>query len=371
MKYVQINTYSGGSTGSIMMKLHRELLGRGNESYVAWARGRDTIGDHEIKIGNMLDVYVHGIYVRLTGRMGFASKRSTAALLKRLDQIDPDVVHLHNIHGYYISIEMLFDWLAKHHCQVKWTLHDCWAFTGHCVYFTYAKCSQWKTHCAYEKPCPQLNTYPKTISKTNCERNFEDKRRIFTSIPTNRMTLIAPSHWLEGLVKQSFLKEYPLEVRLNTIDTSIFRPTPSDFRERYGIGDRFMILGVASPWTERKGLETFLRLANDLDDNFSVVLVGLSKKQIKAMPSSVVALERADSRELASIYTTADVLLNPTREDNYPTVNLEAQACGTRVITYDVGGCAETLQDERSYIVSNYFEVIQALTRLRDVVHCE
>ena len=294
------------------------------------------------------EVYLHGAMTRLRDRMGFYSKRDTVRLLKRLDEIDPDVVHLHNIHGYYVNIEMLFAWLAAHRCQVRWTLHDCWALTG---------------HCAYSESCPQPDAYPKTICKSNCARNFEDKRRIFTSVPPERMTLICPSQWLADLVAKSFLKGYPVEVRHNTIDKAVFKPTPSDFRERYGIGDRFMILGVASPWTERKGLGDFVRLAGELDsDRYAIVLVGLSAKQMKSLPVGIIGLTRTDSpQELAGIYTTADVFFNPTVEDNYPTVNLEAEACGTPVITYDTGGCRETIADVRSHVVEGYSQAVELL----------
>lgn len=345
LRYVQLNSFYNGSTGTIMRNLHRELTGRGVDSYILWGRRHETVSDHERCVATRLGYLSHGALVRLDDRMGFHSKRDTTRLLGILDEIDPDVVHLHNVHGYWVNVEMLFGWLASHRCQVRWTLHDCWALTGHCAYFTYVKCAQWQSHCAYSETCPQLGTYPKTYSKRSCARNFADKKRIFTSVPPERMTLITPSYWLEGIVKQSFLKAYPVEVRHNSVDTTVFKPTPSDFRDRYGIGDRFMILGVASPWTERKGLGDFLRIARELDSKrYAIVLVGLSKKQIKRLPEEIVALERMSSpQELAAIYTAADVFFNPTREDNFPTVNLEAEACGTPIVTYDTGGCGETV----------------------------
>lgn len=363
LRYVQINSFYNGSTGSIMRGLHAQLSNCGVDSYCFWGRRHETIDDHMTCCATKTEVYLHGAMTRLRDRMGFYSKCDTARLLERLDKIDPDVVHLHNIHGYYVNIEMLFSWLARHRCQVRWTLHDCWAFTGHCAYFTYVKCAQWMTHCAYSEGCPQPDAYPKTICKTNCARNFEEKRRIFTSVPPERMTLICPSQWLADLVGESFLKGYPVEVCHNTIDNSVFKPTPSDFRERHGVGDRFMILGVASPWTERKGLGDFVRLAGELDrEKSSIVLVGLSEKQVKSLPVGVIGLTRTDSpQELAGIYTTADVFFNPTVEDNYPTVNLEAEACETPVITYDTGGCRETIGDVRSCVVEGYAQAVELL----------
>lgn len=336
--YAHINTVPNGSTGGIMMKEHLELLASGEESFVFWGRGRAAEGKREMRFATDLEVKADVLQTRFDGKAGFHSKAATKRLLARLDEIRPDVVHLHNLHGYYVNIEMLMEWLATCDCKVEWTLHDCWAFTG---------------HCAYVKPCPQLDTYPKTYSKASCSWNFEQKKRLFNLVTADRMKLITPSQWLVDLVGESFLSKYPVEVRHNTIDTSVFKPTPSDFRERHGIGDRFMILGVASPWTERKGLGDFIRLAGELDsDKYAIVLVGLSEKQVKEMPEGIVCLARTDSREeLAGIYSTADVFFNPTVEDNYPTVNLEAEACGTPVVTYDTGGCAETLRREDSHVI--------------------
>ncbi len=365
LRYVQMNSFYNGSTGTCMRNLHSALTERGVDSYCFWGRRHGTIDDHMQCCASKAGVYWHGAMTRLHDRMGFYSKGDTAKLLARLDEIDPDVVHLHNMHGYYVNIEMLFGWLASHRCQVRWTLHDCWAMTGHCAYFTYAKCAQWKSHCAYFGKCPQLDIYPKTISKANCARNFEDKKRIFTSVPPERMTLITPSQWLADLVAESFLKDYPVEVRHNTIDTSVFKPTPSDFRERYGIGNRFMVLGVASPWTERKGFADFVRLAGELDDKkFVIVLVGLSERQVKGLPERVIGLTRTDSpQELAAIYSTADVFFNPTVEDNFPTVNLEAEACGTPVVTYDTGGCRETLNMSASAFVEGYLQALEHIEK--------
>lgn len=364
--YAHINTVPNGSTGGIMMKEHKELLAAGEESYAFWGRGREAENPNEMKFASDAEVKLDVFQTRIDGKAGFHSKNATKRLLARLDEIKPDVVHLHNLHGYFVNVEMLFEWLAKHDCRVEWTLHDCWAFTGHCAYFTYVKCAQWKDRCAYSRPCSQLNTYPKTYSKASCSWNFEEKKRLFNLVPADRMKLITPSQWLADLVGESFLKDFPVEVRHNTIDTDVFKPTPSDFRERYGIGDRLMILGVASPWTERKGLSDFVRLAGQLDsDKYVIVLVGLSEKQIKELPKSIVGLTRTDSREeLAGIYSTADVFLNPTTEDNFPTVNLEAEACGTSVVTYDTGGCSETVRREGSHIVDGYEDAIRILKEM-------
>ena len=347
LKCVQVNSVPHGSTGSIMMGLHGKLLDEGVDSYVCWGRGRSAEGERELKFGTDLGFYGDVLRTRFDGRAGFHSRGATRRFLAWLDEIDPDVVHLHNVHGYYVNIEMLFEWLASHCCRVKWTLHDCWAFTGHCAYFTYAKCEQWRSHCAYEKPCPQLATYPKTYSRRSCARNFEDKRRLFNLVPPERMELITPSKWLADLVGQSFLSKYSVTVKHNEIDLSVFKPTPSDFRERYGIGDRFMVLGVASKWSERKGLNDFVRLARELDDRrFAVVVVGLDKKQIRKVSGDLIALPRTnDAKELAAIYTAADVLFNPSSEETFGMTVAEAATCGTGSIVIDGSACAEVAEN--------------------------
>lgn len=346
--YAHINTVPNGSTGDIMMKEHCELLKAGEESYAFWGRGRAGECDHELRFATDAEVKFDALQTRLDGKAGFHSKAATKRLLERLDEIKPDVVHLHNLHGYYVNVEMLFEWLAARECCVEWTLHDCWAFTGHCAHFTYVKCAQWKSHCAYVKPCPQLEAYPKTYSKASCSWNFEQKKRLFNLVLANRMRLITPSQWLADIVGESFLSKYPVKVRHNTIDASVFKPTSSDFRERYGIGDRFMILGVASPWTERKGLFDFVKLAGELDSNkYAIVLIGLSEKQIKELPDNIIGLARTDSREeLASIYASADIYVTPSIEETFGMTVAEANACGTFAVVVEGTACMEAVRPQ-------------------------
>lgn len=358
MRYVQINAYSGGWADSIIFKKHRELIAAGDESWVFWARGDREQDDHLQRIASYPEVCLDALQTRLDGKAGFHSKGITRRLLKRLDEIDPDVVHLHLLLGYYINIEMLFEWLAKRRCRVVWTLHDCWAFTGHCIYFTYAMCEQWRTGCTCGASCPQKRTYPETFAGDGSVRwSFEQKRRLFTMLPAERVQLITPSQWLADLVKQSFLAKYDVKVVHNTINTDIFKPTPSDFRERYGIGDRFVVLGVASKWSERKGLSDFVRLARELDDErFVVVVVGLTERQVewaKSMAEDIVALPRTGSmEELAEIYTACDVLLNPSSEETFGMNIAEAAACGTGAIVVEGSACAEVSNPDTTVTVS-------------------
>lgn len=337
MKVLFINSVCGiGSTGRICTDLAQQLETEGNEVKIAYGR-KGTVPEqfqkYAVRIGTDFDCKMHAIQTRLFDTHGFGSKRATQEFLKWAEEYKPDLLWLHNLHGYYLNVEMLFNWIKKHpEMQVKWTLHDCWAFTGHCSY------------------CSQLRRYPACFAMSSVSKNFERKRKAFTGV--KNMTLITPSKWLADLTRQSFLKEYPVEVHYNTIDTSIFKPTPSDFRERYGLQDKIIVLGVANVWEDRKGLFDFYKLAQMLDDRYVIVLVGLSEKQIKDLPKNIKGIQRTNSpQELAAIYTAADVFVNPTYEDNYPTVNLEAQACGTKVITYDTGGCKETLHTKGSALV--------------------
>ena len=341
MKYVQINSFYNGSTGTIMRNLHQSLQGQGEDSYIFWGRRHETISDHESCIGSRLSVDLHGVRSRVTDRAGFYSRTDTRKLIKRLDEIDPDVVHLHNIHGYYLDIVQLFEWLSRHHCEVKWTLHDCWAFTGHCPHFEFVGCDRWKEGCF---DCPQKRSYPSSLVLDQSERNWNDKKRVFNLIPVERMTLITPSAWLAGLVSQSFLSKYRVEVLHNEVSHKVFAPKPSNFRSALGIEDKFVVLGVASPWSPRKGLLDFIALRQALGSEYAIIMIGLTKRQIAKLPAGIVGLERTDSqKQLAEIYSAADVFFNPTYEDNFPTVNLEAEACGLAVVTYDTGGSRETL----------------------------
>lgn len=351
MKVLLINGVCGiRSTGRICADIADALTAQGHEVKIAY--GRETVSEkyqkYAVKIGTDIDQKLHGIRTRLLDEHGFGSKKATEIFLKWADKFNPDMVWLHNIHGYFINIEMLFAWIKKRpEMQVKWTLHDCWAFTGHCSYFTMVKCEQWKTHCSY---CVQKKRYPSSFLKDNCKENFDRKKAAFTDV--KKMTLITPSRWLADLVKQSFLGEYPVKVHYNTIDTTVFKPTPSDFRERNHLQEKKIILGVASVWDERKGLNDFIKLSELIDNRYAIVLVGLNETQIKQMPEKIIAISRTNNtKELAEIYTAADVFFNPTYEDNYPTVNLEAEACGTSVVTYRTGGAPETIHRNDSAVI--------------------
>lgn len=344
MRVLQINSVCGrGSTGRIVADLADILKAEGHDCQIAY--GRDTPPEScreiAVRIGNDWDVRLHGVATRLLDAHGFGSKRATGRFLDWVWEYDPDIVHLHNIHGYYLNIELLFDYLKDAGKPVVWTLHDCWSYTGHCAHYTAVGCGDWETaRCS--NGCPQLEQYPKCIGKGNVAENFNRKRTAFLGTPN--LTLVTPSRWLAREVKRSFLGEYPVEVIPNGIDLEQFKPTPGDFRRRHSLEGKRVLLGVANGWNFRKGLPDFLKLAGRLGPEDRIVLVGLSPWQLRGLPDNVLGLERTNSvQDLAEIYTMADIFVNLTREDNFPTVNLEALACGTPVITHQIGGAAEMI----------------------------
>lgn len=341
MKYLFINSVAGfGSTGRIAAQQCRDLMAQGHQCTLAFGRDKANCDDiPTVRIGGDWDVRLHGLRNRLLDDQGFGSKAATRRFLDWVKEYDPDVIWLHNVHGYYLHIGLLFSYLKTCGKQIRWTLHDCWTFTGHCAYFDFAGCEKWKTGCHH---CPQKHTYPQSLLLDNSRKNFRQKSSLFTGIPN--LTLITPSQWLADLLQESYLREYPVEVVYNTINTEVFKPSPSNFREKHGLQDKKILLGVASIWEERKGLRDFVKLSDMLPAQYKILLVGVTAQQEKVLPQNILALPRTNSpRELAEIYTAADLFVNPTYEDNYPTVNLEARACGTRIVCYDTGGCRETL----------------------------
>lgn len=348
MKVFEINVvYGTGSTGRIVASLKHAIESEGGECIAAYGRG-NLLETGTYRIGSDLDMYLHALLTRITDKTAFYSKRSTKKLIKEIRRFEPDVIHLHNLHGYFLNIEILFDFLKKYGKPVVWTLHDCWAFTGHCPYFTYVRCERWKSRC-YE--CIQKQQYPASRWKDNSRQNHERKQKAFTGM--ERLTLVTPSNWLRDLLEESFLKSYCVRVIHNGVDVSRFRPTESSFRSRYHLGDKFLLLGVANLWSsERKGLSDFIRLAEKLEDDCVIILVGTPGRPLADLPERILSIPHTENiDELVEIYSSADIFLNLTYEDNYPTVNLEALACGTPVLTYASGGSPESVSKKSGFVV--------------------
>lgn len=362
---LQINSViNSGSTGRITEEIGQAAMASGWNSYIAFGRNDRDSQSHKIPIGNKFNVIKHGIESRLLDNHGFASRNATKLFVDQIKVINPDIIHLHNLHGYYLNVEVLFHYLAQTNIPVVWTLHDCWPFTGHCVHFSFVGCNKWQTHCEH---CPQSKTYPTSLLADRSYKNYEFKQRLFTSV--KNMTIVTVSDWLNEIVRNSFLKKYSIITIHNGINTLIFSPLDkSGFRRRYNLQDKFILLGVANVWSPQKGLNDFIELSKILSDKYRIVLVGLTMKQIKYLPDNIIGIERTESvQELAELYSTSDLFVNPTYEDNFPTTNLESMACGTPVITYRTGGSPEAIDNLTGVVVEqgNLNELVNAITLMQ------
>jgi glycosyltransferase involved in cell wall biosynthesis len=348
-KILQINTVVNyGSTGRIVEGVGQSVLDNGWDSYVAYGRYENTSSSNLIKIGNDWDINYHVIKTRLFDMHGLGSVRATRKLIIKIETLDPDIIHLHNVHGYYINIEVLFSFLAAKNTPVVWTFHDCWPITGHCTYFDFVGCEKWKTEC---DNCPQIHEYPSSLWFDRSKNNFRLKKKLFTSL--SNLTIVPVSKWMDRIVKQSFLNKFPTKIIYNGIDTDIFKPvTTVAIQKKYNLYRKFIILGIASDWVKRKGFSDFMQLSHLIDSQTIILLVGVSKQSIKILPANVIGIPRTDSvQELIEIYSLADVFVNPTWEDNFPSTNLEALACGTPVITYNTGGSPEAIDSQTGVVV--------------------
>ena len=341
------------STGRICTDIAKQYEAEGWEVKIAYGRNGEVPAQYKkygVRIGNVVEVYIHALISRIFGyhATGWCSKSGTKRFVKWAEEWNPDLVWLHNLHDNYVNVEVLFKWIkSRPNMQVKWTHHDFWAMTGCCTYLNRGECGGWRNGC---ENC-QWRQRRAGMFGGSQRREFLRKKESFLGV--KNMQMISPSKWVADLLKQSFLGCYPVEVIHNTIDLSVFKHRESDFRKRYGLEDKKIILGVSGFWNSKnKGIEDFIALSDMLDDRYAIVLVGVDKKTKKRLPGRIIALERTNSAvELAEIYSVADVFFNPTKLDNFPTVNLEARACGCPIVTYDSGGCAETVEGYENAIV--------------------
>lgn len=337
MKVWMINSVCGvGSTGRLCAALAESLRAAGHDGRVAYGRGTAP-EEYAVRIGSELGVRIHGAQARFFDCAGFGSRRATRKMIARLEEYDPDVIHLHNLHGYYLDVHTLFAYLERSKKPVVWTLHDCWAFTGHCAHYSAAGCCKWREQCGR---CPQKKQYPASWLRDGSADNYRRKKRLFTA-PEN-MTVVTPSAWLAQQVRESFLGKYPIEVIHNGVDLSVFHDRPNELRRRYGLKRQKIALGVASVWTESKGLGHMLRLSELLGTAWTVVLVGLTAKQIAALPDRVLGIARTEeARELAAWYSAADVYVNASAEETMGMTTAEAISCETPVAAFDTTATPE------------------------------
>ncbi len=357
---VEINGINYSSTGNITLNIARELRKNNYKVYTACKKSR--VGtkfsyEDQIFIGTWADRVISERIANITGYKGCYNVINTYLFLKELDRIKPDLIHLHLLHDTFINLKMLFDYIKKKKIPVIWTFHDCWAFTGQCSYFDAVKCEKWKTGC---HDCPQTKIYPKTYFIDNTKKMWDLKKEWFNGVED--LTIVTPSLWLKRLCENSFLKNYPIRVIYNGINLNTFRPKESDFRKKYNLENRFILLGVAYKWEDRKGLDAFLELSKRLDDAYKIVLVGTDDEVDKMLPENILSIHKTyNQEELVEIYSACDLFVNPTKQDNFPTVNIEALACGLPVLAYETGGCPEIVDERCGAIVKK--EDIDALTK--------
>jgi putative colanic acid biosynthesis glycosyltransferase len=350
MRILQINSVVNyGSTGKIVSQIGSVVKKQGWDSYIAFGRHLEVATSREYRIGSNLELLSNVVGSRIFDNQGFGLRRGTKKLLNYIVEIDPDIIHMHNLHGYYINIAELMPFLDSLGIPIVMTLHDCWSFTGHCSYFDFAKCTKWQTHC---ERCPQKRRYPASYLMDRSARNYDDKRQLFDSL--DNLTLVAVSKWLDDLLLESFLSRKRHVIIRNGIDISTFTPRGNrqDVIRKYNISGNYIILGVANKWTGRKGIDDFLKIMKYLDKETMVVLVGEGLKRLSRRDSHLIVIEHTDSsEELASLYSAADLFVNPTYEDNLPTTIMEAMACGTPVLAYNTGGCPEMIDASTGMLV--------------------
>ena len=352
MKVVSINTVCNGSTGKIVGSISSSLIESGEEAFCIYGRRKGYANIPCKKIGGFFSFWYHVFITTVFDLHGHGSYFKTKKIVRELKKFNPDIIHLHNIHGYYINYKVLFDYLKNEfQGRVFWTLHDCLPMTGHCAYFSNVFCEKWKSEC---HDCPNKKMYPTSLIFDRSRKNYQEKKILFNGVKD--LTIITPSVWLQNIVASSYLKNYPVKTINNGIDLNIFYPRLIEsIFDKYNIPkDKKVLLGIASIWEERKGLDDFLMLSKLIKDDYVIVLVGLNDKQINKLKQykNIIGIKRTENQDdLASLYSLSYVLINPTYEDNYPTVNIEALASGTRVIAYDTGGCVEQAENPNMYIV--------------------
>lgn len=344
MKIVQINATCGsGSIGKICQDISKLLNNKGIENYVLYSMGNSNY-PYAMKFCNEYVRKIQSLIEKVLGIYGFGAKLTTKLLIQKLKHISPNIIHIHNIHTHDVDLGMLFEYLNSNNIKVFWTFHDCWAFTGYCPYFDMAGCDKWKNRC---HGCKVYKQYSFFFDRSEYLYNKKQK-----GLSKSNLTIITPSKWLSELVRQSFLKDKTIKVINNGIDLDVFRPRVSDFRLRYHCENKMLLLGIANIWEKRKGLDTFIRLAKDLNDNYRIILVGTNNEIDKLLPENIISIHRTENQEqLAEIYSAADLFVIPTLEENFPTVNIESIACGTPVITYNTGGSPEIIDERTGYVI--------------------
>ena len=355
MKIVQINAVCGmGSTGGITIQISKMLNEHNIENYIFYTYGTYDY-EQGIKYSSNLNIRLNAIMARVFGNYGFNSHLATRKLIRKLKEIKPDIVHLHNIHGHDVNLKAFFRYLKESNVRVIWTFHDCWAFTGYCMHFDFLKCQKWEEMC---RKCPQRSKFSLFFDKS--EKLFRLKKSLFTDIED--MTIVAPSEWLATLARHSFMDKFPVEVINNGTDLDVFYKRDTDIKQKYGLEEKYLVLGIP-----KENIEWFLELAKIVSDKYQLLLAGLSRSQMESLPENIIGIGKVKNREeMAAIFSAADVFVNMTLQDTFPTVNLESLACGTPVITFNTGGSPEAVDDETGAVVQkgNIAELYKAIQNI-------
>ena len=364
MKVLQINvTCNWGSTGRIAEEIGLLTISEGGQSYIAYGRHKNKSKSYTIKIGNLIDVYFHAFLTRVFDKHGLGSKRATKTFIRHIKSINPDIIHIHNIHGYFINYSILFSYLAEINIPIVWTLHDCWSYTGHCAYYSFCKCNKWEIEC---NNCAQMKNYPSSLFSDRSRENFFNKKKYFTLV--HNMTIVTVSKWLANEVSKSFLNKYPIKTIYNGIDTTVFVPK-NEVEKKNTTKNKFIILGVANIWEERKGLKDFLHLRTLLPSSYSIILIGLTQLQVKQLPEGIIGIQRTNNiDELVDFYNLADVYINFSVEETFGMTTCESMACGTPVIVYNSTACPEIVTKETGYVVEpgDFRSVIECIKLIQE-----
>lgn len=364
-KLLQINvTANSGSTGRIAEQIGQAAISHGWESYIAYGRSKGKSQSNLIKIGNKLGIYYHVLITRLFDRHGLGSRFATQRLIKKIKKIQPDIIHLHNIHGYYINYKILFEYLAESKTPVVWTLHDCWSFTGHCAHYVDVNCEQWKSECI---GCSCHSLYPRSLT-SRINRNYKLKKNLFLSLK-DKLTLVPVSKWLAGQTSKSFFSDSRIQYIYNGVDTSVFVPNQmNEIRKKYGAEDKFVIISVAFPWSEIKGFSDLIKLRAKLPDDYIIILVGLADEKIKSLPKGIIGVKRTHSqKELADLYAMSDVLLSLSRAETFGLTIAEGMACGTPAIVYNRTATPELITKETGLVVDQVGDIDGVIAAVKEI----
>lgn len=347
MKIYQINVVcSAGSTGRIITDISRYVEQQGDHCRIAYGRGNAENGVDTIKIETKWGCIFHAVMTRFTDRHGLYSKRATKRLIEDIRQYEPDIIHLHNIHGYYLNYELLFKFLKKYDKPVVWTLHDCWTFTGHCAHFDAVRCDKWKTKC---ENCCQTREYPTSVLRDASTENYVRKQQAFCGV--EKLQIVTVSDWLKRMVQSSYLSCYPIRTIYNGIDLQVMRPCNTDHRNSYNLGEKKVILGVASIWNEKKGMGLFRELAERLPEDYRIVMIGVPEKLRSGLPDKILCLGKVGYEELAKWYSTADIYVNGSIEETMGLTTVEAMACGTPVVVQNATAVPEVVGEGCGIVV--------------------